>query len=112
VWLLSWLAGQATDLHDHGRSAAAFAVVQGQLAEVRVDAEGWWSRHQRAAGSVTSLPPGLVHDVHGAGTGPAVSIHACSPPLRSMNFYERDARGRLRAAHTMATEQPELEPAG
>lgn len=29
VWLLSWLPGPATDLHDHGDSAAAFAVVAG-----------------------------------------------------------------------------------
>src|SRR6266516_7886428 len=54
VWLLSWLPGQATDLHDHGPSAAAFAVVRGELAEVRIDAYGWWSRHRRAAGSITS----------------------------------------------------------
>jgi hypothetical protein len=40
VWLLSWLPGQATELHDHGPSAAAFAVVRGEPAEVRVDTHG------------------------------------------------------------------------
>src|SRR3954447_27009918 len=33
VWLLSWLPGQGTDLHDHGPSAGAFAVARGMLTE-------------------------------------------------------------------------------
>lgn len=112
VWLLSWLPGQATTLHDHGPSAAAFTVVRGELAEVRVDADGWWSRYRHQAGSTTSLPPGLVHDVYGAGGGPAVSIHAYSPPLRRMTYYDRDPRGRLHVVRSVATEQPELERIG
>src|SRR3954453_14914011 len=35
VWLLTWLPGQFTDLHDHGDSAAAFSVVRGRLEEAR-----------------------------------------------------------------------------
>jgi predicted metal-dependent enzyme (double-stranded beta helix superfamily) len=112
VWLLSWLPGQATTLHDHGPSAAAFTVVRGELAEVRVDPDGLFSRYRRTARSYTSLSPGLVHDVYGAGAGPAVSIHAYSPPLRRMRFYDRDARGRLYLVRSVATEQPETELAG
>ena len=33
VWLLSWLPGQGTDLHDHCTSAGAFVVARGSLAE-------------------------------------------------------------------------------
>jgi rhodanese-related sulfurtransferase len=33
VWLLSWLPGQYTGFHDHGRSAGAFTVVEGCLRE-------------------------------------------------------------------------------
>jgi predicted metal-dependent enzyme (double-stranded beta helix superfamily) len=40
VWLLSWRPGQATDLHDHGSSAAAFTVIRGELNEVRIDPYG------------------------------------------------------------------------
>ena len=39
IWVLSWLPGQGTPLHDHGRSAGAFAVVRGVLTE-RVVATG------------------------------------------------------------------------
>src|SRR6201999_3422576 len=33
VWLLSWLPGQGTALHDHGPAAGAFAVAAGALTE-------------------------------------------------------------------------------
>lgn len=38
VWLLSWLPGHTTELHDHGDSAAAFTVVRGALTETRAEA--------------------------------------------------------------------------
>jgi predicted metal-dependent enzyme (double-stranded beta helix superfamily) len=107
VWLLSWLPGHSTDLHDHGRSAAAFAVVRGSLTELRLDGGGRPSRVVRRPGSVTWLAPGVVHDVHGAGTGPAVSIHAYSPPLTEMTYYARDPSGRLGPQRTVATREPE-----
>lgn len=40
LWLLTWLPDQATDLHDHGDSAAAVTVVSGALTEIRADNEG------------------------------------------------------------------------
>src|SRR3954471_20309648 len=39
IWLLTWLPGQGTPLHDHGHSAGAFAVARGTLTE-RVVATG------------------------------------------------------------------------
>jgi predicted metal-dependent enzyme (double-stranded beta helix superfamily) len=107
VWLLSWLPGQSTDLHDHAGSAAAFAVVSGVLGEVRVDAAtGRRRNHLRQRGSITWLAPGMIHDVHGAGTGPAVSIHAYSPPLREMTYYADGPTG-MRAVRTVRTDEPE-----
>src|SRR3954453_6322351 len=40
IWLLSWLPGQGTPLHDHGDSAGAFAVARGTLTEKVVAAGG------------------------------------------------------------------------
>lgn len=111
LWLLSWLPGHSTDLHDHGPSAAAFSVVRGTLRELRVDAAGRAHQHLRSAGSATALAPGVIHDVNGAGDGPAVSIHAYSPPLRWMNFFERDDLGAPRLVRSVRTAQPELERA-
>ena len=85
VWLLTWLPGQATDLHDHGGSAGAFVVVSGVLTE-----------HTGVRLLPTALPSGAgrrfdphhVHRLGNEGTRPAVSVHAYSPRLSAMTRYE------------------------
>ena len=111
VWLLSWLPGHSTDLHDHGPSAAAFAVVRGRLGELRQRSDGRLHAITHRTGAVTALAPGVLHDVHGAGKGPSVSIHAYSPPLREMNYYELDRAGTVRRTRSVQTTEPELESA-
>ena len=53
LWLLSWLPGQETGFHDHGRSGGAFTVVLGALAE-RNAPRGW------ARPGARPLPQGTV----------------------------------------------------
>jgi hypothetical protein len=92
IWLLSWLPGQGTPLHDHGRSAGAFAVVRGTLTE-RVVAQG--RAGQAAVESSTALTggrvrhfgPHYVHQVTNTADGPAVSVHVYAPALVQMNTY-------------------------
>ena len=107
VWLLSWLPGQATDLHDHGASAAAFTVVQGELDEIRLSASHERIRLARTVGTTAWIAPGVPHDVRGAGTGPAVSIHAYSPPLTRMTYWDEDGTGVLRPSRTVLSHEPE-----
>jgi predicted metal-dependent enzyme (double-stranded beta helix superfamily) len=109
VWLLSWLPGHTTELHDHGTSAAAFSVVRGSLVEVRAEQQGRRRAFLRQPGWVTWLAPGVIHDVSGAGDEPAVSIHAYSPPLEQMNYYGADDLRRLRIVRSVRTDQPEQE---
>jgi hypothetical protein len=106
VWLLTWLPSQATDLHDHGDSSAAFAVVQGALTEVRADPVlGVWST-ALSAPAVRTVEPGVVHDVRADLGVPAVSIHAYGPRLTSMTYYDlRD--GELVPQRTVLGDQPE-----
>jgi predicted metal-dependent enzyme (double-stranded beta helix superfamily) len=108
VWLLSWLPGQTTELHDHGSSAAAFNVVEGELDEVRIGTDGASAHHRRPRGSLTWLAPGLLHDVSGGGDGLSVSIHAYSPPLTQMTYYERTNTG-VRVLRSVETHEPEEE---
>jgi predicted metal-dependent enzyme (double-stranded beta helix superfamily) len=96
VWLLGWCPGQHVELHDHGRSDAAFQVVQGDLIEVRSEPRGL-RHHPLRAGHVRLAPRGTVHDVVNAGDAVATSIHAYSPPLTTMNFYPEGAFGPSRA---------------
>jgi mannose-6-phosphate isomerase-like protein (cupin superfamily) len=111
LWLLCWLPGHSTDLHDHGDSSAAFAVVRGVLGEIRVERNGFYSGYVRRAGSISSVPTGVIHDVRGGGDGPAVSIHAYSPPLTTMNFNARDGVDTPRLVRSVQTRRPELAPA-
>jgi len=93
VWLLSWLPGQGTDLHDHGGSAGAFAVVRGTLSEAvgaRAGATGL------TAGRVRHFGPHHVHRVTNPGAEAAVSVHVYSPRLTVMNTYRVEGRGLVR----------------
>ncbi|MGV0745019.1 cysteine dioxygenase [Mycolicibacterium sp. XJ870] len=109
VWLISWVPDRSTELHDHGGSLGALTVVSGSLAETRWDGEAL--RHRRlSAGSQAAFPLGWVHDVvraPGPVAGPTLSVHAYSPPLTAMSYYEVTGRNTLRRNRTELTDAPE-----
>jgi predicted metal-dependent enzyme (double-stranded beta helix superfamily) len=90
VWLLSWLPGQSTGFHDHGRAVGAFAVAQGRIQERTVAAGGRPPvRHLTVAeGGVRRFGSHHVHDVVNAFAEPAITVHAYSPPLTAMRRFE------------------------
>jgi mannose-6-phosphate isomerase-like protein (cupin superfamily) len=100
VWLLSWLPGQGTPLHDHGRSAGAFAIAGGTLTERVVTRRGPQVPHQSTTdlttGRVRWFGPHHVHQVQNSLPEPAVSIHVYTPPLRLMNTYRIGSTGLVR----------------
>ncbi len=55
------------------------------------------------AGRDVGFPAGHVHDVLNTGTEPAVSVHAYSPPLSAMSYYEVRPDGRLLRTRTELT---------
>ena len=94
VWLLSWLPGQGTGFHDHGRAAGAFAVARGRVREQTVAAGRGQARQRTVArGSIRSFGPRHVHDVANTSGEPAVTVHAYSPPLTAMRRYELTTSG-------------------
>jgi hypothetical protein len=108
LWLISWLPSQGTQLHDHGGSAGGFTVVRGQLTETTV-ANGRLHDISRVASDSVGFGKHYVHDVRNGSHQPAVSVHAYSPPLASMNFYYVGSDGRLIRSASVATEVPEPE---
>lgn len=95
AWLLTWLPGQGTGLHDHGGSAGAFVVASGTLGENTVERSGRSGRpayreetREFAVGQVRAFGPRHIHEVFNTGTEPAVSIHVYAPALRVMSRYE------------------------
>jgi mannose-6-phosphate isomerase-like protein (cupin superfamily) len=94
AWLLTWLPGQSTDLHDHGGSAGAFVVVNGTLTEqvVRVGEPVPVVPREITLGEGSARTFGArhVHRIVNAGAVPAVSLHVYAPALRRMTRYSID----------------------
>ncbi len=108
VWLISWAAGHTTELHDHAGSLGALTVLTGVLHEYRWSGDRLRLRRLEA-GDQAAFPLGWVHDV-GGDTGAAeagLSVHAYSPPLTAMSYYEITDRRTLRRTRTELTDQPE-----
>ena len=126
IWLISWVPGHPTELHDHGGSLGALTVLSGSLNEFRWDGRGL-RRRRLDAGDQAGFPLGWVHDVVWAPRPvpepatpaywpastvkvpvlPTLSVHAYSPPLTAMSYYEVTDRNRLRRQRTELTDQPE-----
>jgi hypothetical protein len=91
AWLLTWTTTQGIELHDHGGSAGAVIVVDGELLEVFADPAlpSRLRSARRPRGSVHTFGPTYVHGLTNPGPGTATSIHVYSPPLLQMTYYER-----------------------
>ncbi|MBS1889453.1 MAG: cysteine dioxygenase family protein [Actinobacteria bacterium] len=115
VWVLCWSRDHDTGFHDHDLSAGAVAVVAGSVREDRLalgrPVEEPLSRIA-SAGTAFSFTASDIHRVLHAGEGPAVTIHAYSPPLVRMGSYTVEPNGRL-LRHTVSYEDElrQLEPA-
>ncbi len=105
VWLISWLPCQGTELHDHGGSSGSFSVLSGTLSEA-VISKGRLHEQERHPGDSVGFGPQYVHDVRNVSDAPAVSVHAYSPPLTTMTYYDL-ADGALTPIATLATDDPE-----
>ncbi|WP_405860323.1 cysteine dioxygenase family protein [Streptomyces sp. NBC_01515] len=87
VWLLSWVPGQGSGLHDHGPSSGVLTVLDGTLTE-RTE------RGTRAlgAGAQRVFAPGYVHEVVNDTLEPAISLHVYFPGLTEMPMHTACAR--------------------
>ncbi|MET7661403.1 cysteine dioxygenase family protein [Streptomyces sp. NPDC005373] len=82
VWLLSWVPGQGSGLHDHGRSSGILTVLQGELTE-RTER----GSRTLAPGAQRVFAPGYVHEVVNDALEPAVSLHVYYPGLTEMPMH-------------------------
>lgn len=115
IWLISWVPEAATELHDHGSSLGALTLLTGSLDEFRWDG-GALRRHRLGAGDQAAFPLGWVHDVIWAPEPPSVSVtppqptlsvHAYSPPLTKMSYYQVTADDTLQRQRTVHTGEDE-----
>jgi quercetin dioxygenase-like cupin family protein len=93
VWVIAWTAGADTGWHDHDSSCGAFHVLAGTVAQDRPRWSGTHAREEVPAGEGRSFGPDHVHRMVSA--GPAMTVHAYSPPLVRMGQYRLDSTGAM-----------------
>lgn len=101
VWLLSWLPGQSSGLHDHGASCGVLTVLEGTLREQARTARGETAR-TLAPGHQRVFAPGYVHEVVNDSLEGAVSLHVYFPGLTEMTPHACTPAARSGAAGSPA----------
>jgi Cysteine dioxygenase type I len=96
VWLICWMRDHDTGFHDHDLSAGAVAVVDGAVREDRLALGGSPLSRIVGKGACFDFGAADIHRVLHAGEGPAVTLHAYSPPLWRMGAYVVEPSGELR----------------
>jgi hypothetical protein len=90
VWLLSWLPGQVTSIHDHGGALSITTVLAGVVLEERFVPAGPKVRPAwtmvRVTGDTDVIDGSAIHRVSPLGT--AVTLHLCAPVCRDGQTYQ------------------------
>ncbi len=104
AWVIAWEPGGAIELHDHGGSAGAVAVVAGELLETSIVTQASGGVGLRSStlesGQCISFGGHHVHDIVNLSATPAISVHVYAPRLSSMTYY-RMSEGVLEAGATV-----------
>ena len=108
AWLICWMEDHDTGFHDHDLSAGAVRVARGRVCEERLALGGSPLVRSFGAGQTFSFAASDIHRVLHAGTEPAVTVHAYSPPLWRMGAVAVRADGVL-ARHSVSYAE-ELRP--
>jgi len=109
AWVICWSEDQDTGFHDHHDSAAAIGVIEGAVREERLRIASPPMTRVITAGSIFTVPPIAIHRVLHAGSTPAVTIHAYSPPLVRTGAYRIGPNGELQ--RELLSIDDELRPA-
>jgi predicted metal-dependent enzyme (double-stranded beta helix superfamily) len=104
VYVISWMSGHDTGFHDHDHSAAAITVLQGAITEERL-AFNETVKTLLTDGDSVTIAKEAIHRVRHAGTQPAITLHAYSPPLARVGTYEIADDGAL-LRHPRPAETP------
>ena len=108
AWLICWMEDHDTGFHDHDLSSGAVSVARGRVCEERLALGRTPLVRTFGAGQSFGFAASDIHRVLHAGTEPAVTLHAYSPPLWRMGAYAVRPDGVL-ARHSVSYAE-ELRP--
>lgn len=89
VFVVTWPTFTDTRLHSHDGAASAFVPVRGVVTEIRPDEQLRLVPRKFVPGVTGVLDGYDVHELQNEHVEVAVSIHAFSPRLRSVTWWER-----------------------
>ena len=95
AWVIWWDEDSDTGWHDHDESSGGIAVISGYVREERLVMGAPPRVRHLGPGETFIVPCTAIHRVLHDGDGPAVTIHAYSPPLRRMGAYTVGPEGEL-----------------
>lgn len=98
VWLIAWPDGSEMGAHDHGGSRGLLQVVEGELIETFSDLLDRPTPRSRVLRreDVTATPPSFIHELKNRSGAEATTMHAYSPPLANIGFFNLGERGTPR----------------
>lgn len=108
TWLIHWGEEADTGFHDHDMSRAAVHVIRGRVREERLCLDGPPEVREYGPGETFTIESSEIHRVLHVGDGPALTVHAYSPPLTRMGSYLVEPTGAL-TRHAISYED-ELRP--
>ena len=111
AWVICWSEDQDTGFHDHDDSCAAILVIEGHVREERLRLGDAAEARVGGPGTIWFVPPTAIHRVLHTGDGPAVTIHAYSPPLTRTGAYRLGPGGELERASLTYDEELRAQPA-
>ena len=90
IWLLSWLPGQVTPIHDHGGAVTVTTVLSGAVLEERFERAGELEARASGAtlreiGDIDPIDPARIHRVRPIGS--AVTLHLYVPTYTDGQIY-------------------------
>jgi mannose-6-phosphate isomerase-like protein (cupin superfamily) len=95
AWVICWHDDNDTGWHDHDESAGGIAVIAGRVREERLVMGAEPRVRHLGPGETFTVPATAIHRVRHDGGGPAITIHAYSPPLTRMGAYRVGPDGEL-----------------
>jgi quercetin dioxygenase-like cupin family protein len=110
AWLICWSNEQDTGFHDHDDSAAAITVIEGEIRDERLSLGPGSLQRLLGPGETITVEPTAIHRVLHAGTTPAITIHAYSPPLTRTGSYGFGPGGALQRTPRSYAEELRAEP--
>jgi predicted metal-dependent enzyme (double-stranded beta helix superfamily) len=94
LWLLSWLPGQVTPIHDHGGAVTVTTVLSGTVLEERFERTGELEVRQtwaalREVGDIDPIDPARIHRVRPVGS--VVTLHLYVPTYTDGTIFRAAA---------------------